>query len=347
MPYDTDVRLRTYLDTNQLHREQLCLGLLAIDKRFADVRPRHPRGGPDGGRDIEAIFRGVHIAYGAVGFINQANDSNEQKKVVTRKFHQDLQAAVAAQPRPAALIFFTNVNFTVLEKDLMVSKARTAGLIHIEIMDRERLRIALDSADGFSLRFQYLGLPLSEAEQAAFFARWGDDIQSVIATGFQRVEATLNRLLFLQEASEVMYSLSMRFELDREYDASEIGHFRAFCRLQLKEQMYCIKAILFGSSDKSRRMLDPAAELSPTAEPTGIEHGISGGQWEVRHDDTRDETELVSAGIATSVARIRSPYTCVSASSTVGVKRVRYITAQYTHDNFIRVEPRLRRYFKT
>ena len=72
MPYETDERLKSYLDTNQLGREQMCLAVLAIDKRFSDVRPRNPRGGPDGGRDIEAVFRQAQLAYAAVGFVNQA-----------------------------------------------------------------------------------------------------------------------------------------------------------------------------------------------------------------------------------------------------------------------------------
>ena len=48
----------------------MCRAILAIDKRFSDVRPRHPRGGPDGGRDIEAVYRGDQITFGAVGFVN-------------------------------------------------------------------------------------------------------------------------------------------------------------------------------------------------------------------------------------------------------------------------------------
>lgn len=45
MAYVTDEQLKGYLDTNQLHREQMCLSILALDKRFTNVRPRHPRGG--------------------------------------------------------------------------------------------------------------------------------------------------------------------------------------------------------------------------------------------------------------------------------------------------------------
>ena len=54
------------------------------------------------------------------------------------------------------------------------------------------LRIALDNVDGFSIKFQYLNISLSEAEQASFFAKWGDDIQSIISTGFQKIDNTLN-----------------------------------------------------------------------------------------------------------------------------------------------------------
>jgi hypothetical protein len=80
MTYTTDERLKGYLDTNQLQRERMCLAILAIDKRFTNVRPRHPRGGPDGGRDIEATFQGEQNAIGAIGFVNQANDSQDHKR---------------------------------------------------------------------------------------------------------------------------------------------------------------------------------------------------------------------------------------------------------------------------
>jgi len=229
LPYQTDERLKSYLDTNQLYREQMCLAILAIDKRFSDVRPRHPRGGPDGGRDIEALFRNEQRAFAAVGFINQANDSDEQKKRIREKFGDDLQSALTTASTPEAFFFLTNINLTISEKELLVDQAKDVGFAYCEIIDRERLRISLDSPDGFAIRFQYLGLPLSEEEQASFFAKWGDDIQSVISTGFQRLERTLDRLLFLQEAWDIMSTLTVAFELDCIYSANEIGHFRALC----------------------------------------------------------------------------------------------------------------------
>ena len=244
MPYQTDERLKGYLDTNQLHREQMCRAILAIDKRFSDVRPRHPRGGPDGGRDIEALFRGDLIAYGAVGFVNQANDSYEHKKTIKEKFSSDLESALGADRKPSVFVFFTNINLTIGEKETLIKTAKKSKITHCEIIDRERMRISLDSPDGFSIRFQYLNITLSEEEQASFFARWGDDIQSVISTGFQRVESTLNRVLFFQEASDSLKHFTLSIELDRKYSAEEIGHFRLFCSMYLKEPKQKILGII-------------------------------------------------------------------------------------------------------
>jgi hypothetical protein len=56
VPQETDQRLRSWLDTNQLARERLCQAILALDERFSLVRLRQPRGGPDEGRDLEAQF---------------------------------------------------------------------------------------------------------------------------------------------------------------------------------------------------------------------------------------------------------------------------------------------------
>jgi hypothetical protein len=85
MPTETDIRLRSWLDTNQRDREQMCRSVLTLDPHYSDVRPRHPTGGPDGGRDIEAIFDSDRVAYGAVGFHNSA-------KSLTRKFMRDCKA---------------------------------------------------------------------------------------------------------------------------------------------------------------------------------------------------------------------------------------------------------------
>jgi hypothetical protein len=346
MTYQTDERLKGYLDTNQLHREQMCLAILAIDKRFSEVRPRHPRGGPDGGRDIEAVFKDNQRVFGAVGFVNQADDSSEKKKKIKEKFGDDLISAISASPPCQVFVFLTNVNLTVGEKDELTSQARAKGLSYCEIFDRERLRIALDSADGFAIRFQFLSLALSDAEQSSFFARWGDDIQSVISTGFQSVHSTLDRILFLQEAGESMSSLLIGFELDRTYSADEIGHFRAFCSMQLKEPKLKIFSIVFGSSDKSDRMRNDRPESERDLR-SGIKFGISGGQWEQKIDlpgdpgvDSPDDSDA-EATDEMSEDEVPEKYTQAGWSSSAGQNEAKFIRAQYEKDSFFRFFPTL------
>lgn len=328
MSYQTDEKLKSYLDTNQLHREQMCRAILAIDKRYSDVRPRHPRGGPDGGRDIEAVFREEQTVFGAVGFVNQANDSKEQKKVIKGKFSSDLKSALNSTIKPSVFVFFTNINLTIGEKESLIDEAKKSQIIECEILDRERLRISLDSTDGFSIRFQYLNIALSEEEQASFFARWGDDIQSVISTGFQRIESTLNRILFFQEASDTLTHLTFSFELKKKYSGEEIGHFRLFSSMYLKEPKHTIHGILFGSTDKSNRMRKENAS-NFTEQTSGIKYGISGGQWEhcideATYQDDDDEK-----------------YNCVGSFSSVGRDQIEFLHISYNKDGLIRLSPSL------
>src|ERR1043166_6746803 len=146
-PQQTDERLRSWLDANQLARERLSLAVLALDKRFTAVTPRHPRGGPDGGRDIEAIFQNARKAFAAVGFVNSACDSSEEKLAVKSKFKADLARAISADASLKVFVFFTNESFTVGEKKELVALAKSSGIEVAEVFDRARLRIALDSAE--------------------------------------------------------------------------------------------------------------------------------------------------------------------------------------------------------
>jgi len=338
-PYDIDERLKNRLDTNQLARERLCRGILALDKRFSDVRPRHPRGGPDGGLDVAAMFQGNQVAAGAVGFVDQANDSDRQKRTIAEKFEVDFKAAKGADTNPTIFVFMTNLNLTLGEKEDMRKLAIAAGFTECETFDRERLRIALDNADGFALRFQILGLPLSVAEQATFFAKWGDDIQSLVSTGFQRLERSLDRLLFLSEANDVLDGLYIHFELDRTYDADEIGHFRSFCHLLLREIKHNIMTALFGSTDRAGRFGRDQQEYFAAQRP-GIRHGIAGGQWEkhVHLDEADSRKDRNTSG----EEHDRPSYIQVGSSSSIGGNEVRFVSAQYSHDDtLIRFRPRL------
>ena len=331
MPYGTDEKLKSFLDTNQLHREQMCLAILSLDRRYNNIRPRHPRGGPDGGRDIEALSKDGNKVFGAVGFINQAADTNEQKRQIKQKFLNDLHNAVEADDNPEVFLFFTNINLTLREKDELIQKTKDQGISHCEIFDRERLRISLDSADGLSARFQYLNIPLSEAEQASFFARWGDDIQSIISTGFQKIENTLDRLLFLQEAHAPINSFIVSIELDKVYSADEIGHFRFFCYIHLVEMINGIQSLLFGCTDKNTDRIKCANQPEIKARQlTGIKHGICGGQWELRPNESKSVLDDID-----------EEYVKVSSFTQIGQDEVKFIPIQYGTSDFFRIQPYL------
>ncbi|MBZ9742246.1 hypothetical protein [Mesorhizobium sp. CO1-1-4] len=324
MTFGTDERLKSYLDTNQLQRERMCTAVLALDKRFTNVRPRHPRGGPDGGRDIEAIFGGEQKVHGAIGFVNQANDSTDHKKKAQKKFVGDLASAIAADPEIKAFVFFTNVNLTAGEKDALIQKVTKSGLAHCEIFDRERIRLVLDGADGMAIRFQSLGIPMSEAEQATFFARWGDDIQSVIVDGFSEIKKSLNRMQFLQEMNAPLDQFLVLLELDREYNGEEIGHFRFFVSMSLAEPRDGLFMVTFGTSDRADRA-SAKSVADVEAMPAGILHGMMGAKWEGRIPagaDTPNE-DIAEEGAD------HHEGTNVGTFTSVGMENVRFLRAEF------------------
>ncbi len=52
---------------------------------------------------------------GAVGFRNSANDSNEDKAWVKRKFQSDLAAAIKENVELKSFVFLTNIDLTPAE----------------------------------------------------------------------------------------------------------------------------------------------------------------------------------------------------------------------------------------
>jgi len=244
----TDERLRNWLDSNQLDRERLALAVIKTDKRFKDVQPRHPRGGPDGGRDIQAIYEGKEV-FIAVGFLNSANDSDKDRKKTIRKFKSDLKRAKEKCKDLQNFIFITNVNLTITQKQKAIEHARDKDIYLCDIYDRERLRIILDSPDGFAIRYQYLRISLSEAEQAAFFTKWGDTLQDFISQSFESVSDKLSRIQFLQEAHRPLRSLNFicRFKDDANIGVSP--HYRAVMIISGVTPMAKFKQLHVGTCD--------------------------------------------------------------------------------------------------
>lgn len=332
----TDERLRSYLDTNQLAREQLAVDLLAVDRRFTGIKPRHPRGGPDGGIDIDATFESQPAAV-AVGFVNGATDSDDEKKQIKAKYKADARSAAAKTPRPGMFVFFTNINLTQGEKSALRGSCAKTGIATSEIFDRERMRVLLDSPNGLGIRYRYLQIPLSDAEQAAFFSRWGDEIQRVIGSRFTSVESSLARIQFLYEAAAPLSDFVVTAELDREYAAAEIGHFRLVCSLHLEEPKDGIFGVSFGSTDNSGR---PDAKEQADLDPRtgGIGRSMCGGAWVVGHLGAQSaKPEEPEQGSGTEFPRER-----LSSFTSVGREKLRLLSISFGFGNgLMRLPPYL------
>ena len=138
-------------------------------------------------------------------------------------------------------------------------------------------------------------------------------------------------MLFLQEAAHSLLYINIVLELGRSYPAEEIGHFRAFCHLHLKEARHNIYAILFGSSDKSNRM---RSDIQDKDQISGIKYGMSGGQWE--QHVSNQETDAREGDIQED-----NKYRRVGSSSSVGLTEVKTITISYNRDSLMTFWPML------
>ena len=226
----TEERLRTWLDGNQPARERMCLQILALDRRYTGVKPRQPKGGPDGGYDLEATFQGTQRAVGGIGFRNSASDDDDDRRWAKSKFEKDLKGAIASAGSFAVFVFMTNVRLTVTDKEALRELAQTKG-VAAEVLDRENLRLALDSSEGYATRFAFLQIPLSYEEQTSFFARWGSDLEALVTKSFGHVEARLRRLEFMHEKTAPIETLGFLFRLREPVTIADQGHIRAVLSL--------------------------------------------------------------------------------------------------------------------
>jgi hypothetical protein len=244
----TDERLRSALNGNQPSRERMCLAVLALDRNYTNVQPRRPEGGPDGGRDIQCL-RNSQLCFGAVGFVNNACDSPQDKRCIKKKFKDDLQAALKAETKLHAFVFFTNVDLTPGEQKELSEWGRKRGVTFIDIFYRERIRHLLDSPEGLGFRYQYLSMPLSEAEQASFFSRYGSDLERLVKGGFDTVERKVDQLEFNLWKSGTLRKIKLELGL-REWEESrrEIPeHFRVV--LELQSVVHEKRSIMLGGRD--------------------------------------------------------------------------------------------------
>ncbi len=231
-PRTTDYQLKCHLNTRQPDRERMCLAILGIESGFTKIEPRRPEGGPDGGRDIQCNFDGFKC-FGAVGFKNSANDSSEQRREIRSKFTEDLDSALDADPELKAFVFFTNLDLTPGELEDLKKLARLKGIDRIEIYWRERIRLLLDSPEGYAIRHTFLDISLSDAEQKVFFSKFGKELQTLISGRMESVEQRIEEIQFVNWMRGAVQEINVRVKLHEIYQIEGADHqpFRFALRL--------------------------------------------------------------------------------------------------------------------
>jgi hypothetical protein len=227
----TDERLKSWLNGKQPERERMCMALLGTIPGWTDIRPRRPEGGPDGGRDIEATFQSVYSAFGAVGFQNGVSDSPEDKRVAKQKFRGDVTAAKGSRPEVSHFAFFTNVDLTPGEVEECVAIGRQHGFVLVEVFHRERIRMLLDVPSGFAFRFQYLDVEMSREEQASFFQKFHDQLEAMIARGFDFTMGQLNRVEFFQRLRRGIQQIELVVQLKMPTSVVDLVPFRVWLEI--------------------------------------------------------------------------------------------------------------------
>ncbi len=222
-PRQTEERLRHHLDSNQPMRERLCLALMPLIGPYTREAPRRPKGGPDGGRDIEAIHESSTVAWGAVGFRNGGGNDDQARRDASYKFETDLARALEENPALQAFVFFTNVDLTPTIVEQLKEKAASSGVSIVDIVDLERLRHVLDSPEGLIARLQYLDIPMSATEQIGLVNKFGSQLQNAVAARFDRVERTLSQMERFLDFQKPIYRMDLFVELEGQHRSSELG----------------------------------------------------------------------------------------------------------------------------
>ena len=157
----TEIHLSTWRG-GQTQAERLVAALLRMEG-YANIEPQSPLGGPDGRADVlcdRGGFRYVAAAYFPT--------THQEIKEITKKFQHDLEG-VKKRSR-SAFCFFTNQRINRGERDGLKKIALEHGA-ECEIYDVERICGMLDEPAGYGVRAAFLGKPMSDAEQIAYFSR--------------------------------------------------------------------------------------------------------------------------------------------------------------------------------
>lgn len=157
----TEIHLTTWRG-GPTQAERLTAALLRMEG-YSRVEPQSPLGGPDGRADV-LCDRGGYTYVAAAYF----PPTTQTPADIEAKFCHDLEGVLTRSRR--AFAFFTNQRLTRGERENLKGIALKSG-VESEIYDVERICGMLDEPAGYGVRAAFLSIPMSEAEQIAYFAR--------------------------------------------------------------------------------------------------------------------------------------------------------------------------------
>jgi len=183
---NTELRLSFWRD-GSTKAERLAAAALRLSG-YEEIDPQSPLGGPDGKKDI-LCQKGGLTWVGAVYFPNGPTRFNAIKK----KFKSDLDGMPDA---PQGFVFITNQNLSPTQRSALSDMVKTKGK-ESDILHLQQLQNLLDSAPGYGVRIQYLGIGMTIEEQLS----WAVDSDSQTA---KALAAHTRELLALRSSVDRM-----------------------------------------------------------------------------------------------------------------------------------------------
>lgn len=164
----------------QTQAERLVASLLHLEG-FEAVDPQHPLGGPDGLKDV--LCRKDGLSWVAAAYFPTTPSTIQ---AIIKKFTDDFAGVGSNSAK--AFAFFVNQPLTVGERSQL---QLVAGQTRTEVYHLERIRSLLDAPKGCGIRLEYLRIPMTEAEQWAFWSSMNQDVMQRLVDQEARSEVQM------------------------------------------------------------------------------------------------------------------------------------------------------------
>lgn len=154
---DTELRLSFWRD-GSTKAERLAGAALRLSG-YEEIDPQSPLGGPDGKKDILCRKGGLSWVAAVYFPIGPTRFST-----IKKKFKSDLDGAPAEH---RGFVFVTNQTLSPTQRKTLAEFTLAASK-EVDIIHLQQLLTLLDSAPGYGVRIQYLGIAMSIEEQLSW-----------------------------------------------------------------------------------------------------------------------------------------------------------------------------------